>query len=85
MRSTARRLVQIIPKSAIPQSIVRPALRPQTEELNRPTLIDILLERKANSTDWPQNLRIEPVVKKEAFRHVQAEARTELKKMLKER
>jgi hypothetical protein len=44
------------------------------------------MQRKADAgTDWPANLRIEPVVKKEAFKRVNADVRKRLKCLLKER
>ena len=43
------------------------------------------LEVDPNTRPWPENLRIEPVVKREAFAKVTKEARMQLKEALKER
>jgi hypothetical protein len=88
MRPSAACLVRIIPRNAlkVPDQKVIPQPAPQTQELKKPTLIHLLMQRKADAgTDWPANLRIEPVVKKEAFKRVNADVRKRLKCLLKER
>jgi hypothetical protein len=88
MHPSIPRLVRIIPRNALQISerkILSPPA-PQTQELTRPTLIDVLQQQKQEAGDqWPMNIRIEPVVKKEAFKRVQADVRVRLKKLLKER
>lgn len=90
MRPSNTVLYQIIPRSALrvePKKIkILPVLTPQVKETKTHTLIDVLMERqiKAGPT-WPANIRIEPVVKKEAFKLVQSDVRTRLKNLLKER
>ncbi|TFK62352.1 hypothetical protein BDN72DRAFT_827552 [Pluteus cervinus] len=97
MHPSTPRLVRLIPKSSlsslqtsttvIPPPRIRPAPLPQTAELNRPTLMDILMsrQRSAGAEGWPQNIRLEPTIKKEAFKPVHKDVRTKLKKLLKER
>lgn len=89
MRPSAVRLIRIIRRQNLPQEAkdkVIPAPVPQTEELKRPSLIDILAEQKAEAgSSWPANIRLEPVVKKDAFKPVQADVRVRMKKLLKER
>lgn len=88
MQPSLPRLVQIIRRTALQleeKKILSPPA-PQNLELKRPRLIDILMEQQAKAgSSWPSNIRIEPVVKREAFKHVQAEVRTRMKKLLKER
>jgi len=80
--------MRIIPRDTlqIEQRKIRPPPAPQTRELARPTLIDVLQKQKEDAGDaWPVNIRIEPVVKKEAFKRVHSDIRVRLKKLLKER
>lgn len=86
MKPSAALLVRIVPRSTVVSHVnIRPAPAPQIQELQKPTLIDLLMKRKASSPHWPSNIRLEPVVKKEAFKRVQSDVRTRLKKLLKER
>ncbi|KAF5358074.1 hypothetical protein D9756_001742 [Leucocoprinus leucothites] len=88
MKASAARLVRIIPRKSLDPAMVNiaNAPAPQAQDLQRPTVLELLQkQRETASAEWPGNIRIEPVVKKEAFRPVQAEVRTQLKKMLKER
>jgi len=88
MWPSAVRLVQIIPRKALQlteKKIVLP-LAPQTRELEKPTLLNVLRRQmEAAEESWPKNIRIEPVVKKEAFKRVQSDVRVRMKKLLKER
>lgn len=88
MKASAVRLMRIIPRKVLdPASVkVLDAPPPQIQELHQPTVLELLhQQREKAGADWPANIRIEPVVKKEALRPVQAEMRTQLKKLLKER
>lgn len=88
MRASAVRLVRIIPRKALDPAAVKVvnAPPPQTQELQQPTVLDLLQkQREKAGADWPANIQIEPVAKKEAFKPVQAEVRTQLKRLLKER
>jgi hypothetical protein len=88
MKASAVRLVRVIPRKALDPASVKVvnAPPPQFRELQQPTVLDLLQgQREKAGVDWPGNIRIEPVVMKDAFRPVQAEVRTQLKKMLKER
>ncbi|PFH49105.1 hypothetical protein AMATHDRAFT_63754, partial [Amanita thiersii Skay4041] len=84
MYPSTPRLLRVLPRSTLTSKIL-PAPAPQITELNRPTLMDALQKQKEKAGDsWPQNIRLEPVVKKEAFKHVQADVRTRLKRLLRE-
>ena len=88
MKASAVRLVRIIPRKSLDPTSVRvlDAPSPQTRDLQKPTFFELLQkQREIAGSDWPGNIRIEPVVKKEAYRPVQGEVRTQLKRMLKER
>jgi hypothetical protein len=82
------KMARILRRSAVQvdESQIIPALRPQTLELARPSLIDVLQKQKAEAgSEWPENLRIEPVVKKEMLKDVHKDIRPRLKKLLQER
>ncbi|KAJ3572807.1 hypothetical protein NP233_g2843 [Leucocoprinus birnbaumii] len=88
MKASAIRLVRIIPRKALDPAAVKvvDAPAPQTQDLRQPTVLQLLQQqREAAGAEWPKNIRIEPVVKKGEYRPVQAEVRTQLKKMLRER
>ncbi|KAJ3863598.1 MAG: hypothetical protein NXY57DRAFT_159453 [Lentinula lateritia] len=89
MRSSLVRSIQIVPRSSLP---LRTKFNPPLHEVAKAaaktvqlTIIDILTQKKATAADdWPPNLRIEPVVKKEVLRNVHATVRPQLKQMLRE-
>ena len=90
MRSTIPRLVRVIKRSQLPVeqaasvSVVRPP--PARSDVRRESLIELLLKRKEKMGDqYPPNIRIEPVLTKQAFENVPAETREELKELLRER
>jgi hypothetical protein len=88
MRPTACRLVRVVPRNLlnVPEHKIHQRPRPQIEETKQPSLIDVLVKRRdAAKEDWPQNLRLERQLTKEAFRDVRDELRPTLKKMTKER
>jgi len=88
MKASAARLIRVIPRKSLDPTSVRvlDAPVPQTRDLQNPTVFELLQkQRETAGSDWPGNIRIEPVVKKDAYRPVQGELRTQLKKMLKER
>lgn len=90
MRSSATRLLRLIPRKALPENvrerIFPPPISQNLEVKGQPSLIDALEKLKADTgKDWPANIRLEPVVKREAFKTVQADVRVRLKKLLKER
>ena len=88
MKASAARLVRIIPRKSLDPTSIRvlDAPSPQTQDLQKPTVFELLQkQRETTGSDWPGNIRIEPVVKKEVYRPVQGELRTQLKRMLKER
>jgi hypothetical protein len=82
------RLVQIVPRSALrnTEKKIIPPPAPQTHDLGNSTLVNILMRQRDTAGElWPSNIRIEPVVKKEAFKRVQSNIRVRLKRLLKER
>ncbi|KXN90486.1 hypothetical protein AN958_04158 [Leucoagaricus sp. SymC.cos] len=88
MKASAACLVRIIPRKTLDlvAAKVVNAPPPQTNDLLQPTVLDLLQQQRQKAgSDWPANIRLESVVKKEAFRPVQAEVRTQVKKLLKER
>ncbi|KAF4568367.1 hypothetical protein EYR40_010230 [Pleurotus pulmonarius] len=88
MRASAAHYLRIVPRSSlrVKPSAITPAPAPQVAELQQPTIIDILTKRRdAAGSRWPQNLRIEPVLKREALQNVRAEVRSDLKALLRER
>ncbi|KAI0797836.1 hypothetical protein C8Q75DRAFT_739815 [Abortiporus biennis] len=89
MRPTLVRLVRIIPRSQLvgdsaSSKPIRPLPGPVRSDVKKPTLIELLQER-SKAADFPANIRIEPVVPRNAFRDVAPEVRSELKELLKER
>ncbi|KAH0584084.1 hypothetical protein J132_03529 [Termitomyces sp. J132] len=91
MRSTAARLVRLVPRQSLPENVrervIPPPISQHLEVKRQSSLIDALEKLKADTgkKKWPANIRLEPVVKREAFKTVQADVRVRLKKLLKER
>jgi len=88
MQPTIVRLIQIIPRKALQLTgkKITPPPVPQTRDLETPTLLSVLMQqREASGELWPRNIRIEPVVKKEAFKRVHSDVRIRFKNLLKER
>ncbi|KAF8228960.1 hypothetical protein L208DRAFT_220707 [Tricholoma matsutake] len=88
MRPSMVRLVQIIPRKALqlPDKKIALPPAPQNRDMGKTTLVNVLMRQKETSGElWPRNIRIEPVVKKDAFKRVQSDVRSRLKKLLKER
>ena len=89
MQPSIVRFIQIIPRKALQltgKKIAPPPLPQKTRDLENPTLLSVLMQqREASGELWPTNIRIEPVVKKEAFKQVQSDVRIRLKRLLKER
>ncbi|KDQ60611.1 hypothetical protein JAAARDRAFT_31570 [Jaapia argillacea MUCL 33604] len=85
MHPSARRLVRILPRSVVAPSKVRVAPAPAPSRKETITLIDILQQRKTHAgDDFPQNLRIEPVITKSTFKEVPKDVRRDLKHLVKE-
>ncbi|KAF9563959.1 hypothetical protein CPC08DRAFT_685928 [Agrocybe pediades] len=88
MRPTPNRLVVVTLRSRlnVSDSKIYNRPRPQKEDLAIPTLMDLLMARKEKMGDaWPANLRLEPQLKKEVFKEVMPEVRSQLRRMTKER
>lgn len=91
MRVSLPRLVRILPRSAIARpEHGHPPLRIY-EELPKdarkePTLIEILLkEKEVAGSNYPPNIRIEPVVSKKTFAGVKRDFVPQMKAILRER
>lgn len=88
MRPSLPRLVRVIPRSKLATqhaSVVRILPEPVRSDVERPTLIQILQKRKVEAgDDYPTNIRIEPVLKKEIFKGIPNNIREELRGMVKE-
>ncbi|KAF8159629.1 hypothetical protein B0H34DRAFT_411810 [Crassisporium funariophilum] len=88
MHPTSQRLVRVIPRTLLKVSEQKIYTRPipQSQDRLRPTLIDVLIkQQQAAGEAWPQNLRLERQLKKEAYRKVRPEVRSALKSLTKER
>lgn len=91
MRATLPRLVRVVTRSQLAAentsaNIVQPVLPRMRPHHVEPSIIQSLLERKASMGGaYPSNIRIEPILTKATFEGVPAEARKELKELLKER
>ncbi|KAF5316041.1 hypothetical protein D9619_006359 [Psilocybe cf. subviscida] len=88
MRPTLSRLIRVVPRSTlvVPDTKIYNRPKPQSEERKQATLIDnIIAQREAAGENWPQNIRLEPQLKKDDFKAVMPKIRTELKKLMKER
>jgi hypothetical protein len=91
MRVSLPRLVRILPRSAI--ALPEHGLHPPRiyEELpkdsrKQPTLLEILLkEKEAAGSNYPPNIRIEPVVSKKTFAGVRRDMVSQMKAVLRER
>ncbi|KAH9966456.1 hypothetical protein BC827DRAFT_1175984 [Russula dissimulans] len=91
MRPSLPRFVRILPRSAItPREHSHPPPRIYDElpkeSRKQPTLLEILLkEKEAAGSNYPPNIRIEPVVSKKTFAGVKPELIPTLKGILRER
>lgn len=88
MRPTLPRLVRIIPRSSLATEVPAykaPLPEPVRSDIRQPSLIDVLLKRKAEQgSSYPANIRIEPVLSKRALKDVPKDVRTELLNVTKE-
>jgi len=74
----------MVPRNALERTRVFPALG-SNKVGGRSNLMDRLLEQKVRAGEsWPDNIRMEPVMKKEAFKRVQTGVRSRLKRLLRE-
>jgi len=92
MRPSLPRTIRLIPKTSLENQRINvlpplPSLKSSSASAKPlPTIIDQLKARQASSPEaWPLNLRLEPVIKKERLKHVDARIRPKLKELLKER
>lgn len=89
MHLSQKCLVRIVPRAVLGQKVsILPTLSPYVLRSQLPTLIDSLLERKAQAEaarqDWPSNLRFEKEVEKSALQHIHYKKRMKLLKLRKE-
>jgi hypothetical protein len=85
MRGTLIRLGQVIQKSSLSANArVVPALGPYVPPTKQPRVIDILAKRREEEGEnWPSNIRIEPLLRKEDFKGVEdKKALRKLKKIV---
>lgn len=89
MRPSVPRLVRILPRHAVDKSGPIPALLVSglhRSDAKKPTLIELLQKRQQEAgADFPSNIRIEPIVPKQAFKNISPEVRTSLKRLMKEK
>ncbi|KIY43666.1 hypothetical protein FISHEDRAFT_53234 [Fistulina hepatica ATCC 64428] len=88
MRPSFGRALQVISRSRLATANVAsvPRLRPSAIAERTPTVMEVLQQRKvANGASWPPNLRLEPPLTKAGLLRVNAQERSNLKKLLKER
>jgi hypothetical protein len=92
MRPSLRRLVRVLPRSAIAPVAPEHGHTPlriyeelPKESRKQPSLLEILLrEKEAAGPNYPPNIRIEPVVSKKTFAGVKREFVAPLKAVLRE-
>ncbi|KIY65722.1 hypothetical protein CYLTODRAFT_399979 [Cylindrobasidium torrendii FP15055 ss-10] len=85
MRPSPARLIRLVPRSSVsgakkfvPALDQRPIVKP-------PTLIETMQARQqAAGSNWPANIRIEPVVRREDFKGVPKKTRAQLLAMMRE-
>ena len=88
MRPSLPRLVRVIPRTQLQPEELRklPIPEPVRSDVRRLTLIELLQKRKEEAgSDFPSNIRIEPVLTKKSFDGMKKEHIVELKSLLKER
>ncbi|CAL1704263.1 unnamed protein product [Somion occarium] len=88
MRPSAPRLVRVLRRTQLQGT---PAIRrlvpePVHQNARPPVLIEVLRQRQVQAgANYPSNIRIEPIITKRTFRNVPAEARDQLRRLIKER
>ncbi|KAH9842333.1 uncharacterized protein C8Q71DRAFT_199117 [Rhodofomes roseus] len=89
MRPSLPRLVKVIPKSQLAQQgipLQRTLPEPVRSDIKQPTLIELLMKRRADAGEsYPSNIRIEPELKMAHFRRFPKEVGMELKEMAREK
>ncbi|KZT74194.1 hypothetical protein DAEQUDRAFT_293719 [Daedalea quercina L-15889] len=89
MRPSIPRLVRVISKSDLVQQgipLKRTKPEPLRSDIKQPTLIEVLMKRKADAGEnYPTNIRIEPELKMAHYRRVPKEIGMELKEMAREK
>lgn len=84
MRQTSVQLMRLIPKSTLGNARVLPTLTHIRSQDSTSVFNRLTAQREQAGEAWPKNIRLEPVVKKEAFKRVQADVRNRLKRLLRE-
>jgi len=89
MHPSLPRLVKVVPKSQLVKQGIplrRTVPEPVRSDIKQPTLIEVLLKRKADAGEsYPSNIRIEPELKMAHFRRFPKEVGMELKEMAREK
>lgn len=85
MRATIPRLIRLVPRSSVPlEKRITPVIT-QRPIQKPPTLIEVLQKRQAAAgSAWPANIRIEPILPKDALERVPPQIRTKLVAMMRE-
>jgi RNase P protein component len=76
--------MRLIPKNALGNARVLPTLTHIRSQDSTSVFNRLMVQREEAAEAWPKNIRLEPVVKKEAFKRVQADVRNRLKRLLRE-
>jgi hypothetical protein len=84
MRQTTAQLMRLVSRNTLGNAKVLPALNNIKIQGGSTTFNHLTEQREEAGEAWPKNIRLEPMVKKEAFQRVQADIRTRLKRLLRE-
>ena len=77
-------LMRLIPRNTIGNARVLPTLTHIKSQDSSTVFNRLMVQREEAGEAWPKNIRLEPVVKKDAFKRVQADVRNRLKRLLRE-
>ncbi len=84
MRQATAQFMHLVSRNTLGNAKVLPALNNIKIQDSSATFNRLMEQREEAGEAWPKNIRLEPVVKKEAFKRVQADIRTRLKRLLRE-
>lgn len=76
--------MRLIPRNTLGKARVLPTLTHIKSQDGSTVFNRLMVQREEAGEAWPKNIRLEPVVKKEAFKRVQADVRNRLKRLLRE-
>ncbi|KAF8721905.1 hypothetical protein AX14_010115 [Amanita brunnescens Koide BX004] len=84
MRQTTVQLMRLVPRNALGKARVLPTLAHTRSQDSGTVLTHLMGQREEAGEAWPKNIRLEPVLKKEAFKRVHADIRNRLKRLMRE-